>query len=289
MSRPAPAKASPACDPVVSAAAGIFLTHRESPRIRRHFDRLVTESAGLVSWHLVHSSDAYPRPEAPFAYADPAKVMPLRYRAMEEHGGVQGGFLDTLLIPVLGGLDADHLWVCEYDVDFAGPWSDLLGQVADRDADLLTTTVMYRHEQPRWPWWRTAAAPPGVPPEHWVRSLNPLMRVSRPLLDAYVAAMADAHWAGHYEFTLATVAHTAGLRIEDLGGVGSFVPPGRERSVYVGKSPAGRPDDQTFGFRPVRPSYFHEDPSAFEKPGLLYHPVKPGVPAWNRETMNSRT
>jgi hypothetical protein len=269
-------------------AAGLFLTHRESPRIRRHFERLVEESRDLVTWHLVFSHDAYPRPEAPFPYPDPADLLPTRYRAMEENGGVQGGYLDTLLIPVLDGLDADHLWVCEYDVDFAGRWSDLFGRYADDDADLLTTTLMYRHEQPKWPWWPGAAAPPDVPAQRWVRSLNPMMRLTRSLLAAYVAAMADARWAGHYEFTLATAALEAGLRVEDLGGEGSFVPPGRERTAYVGKSPSGRPADLTFGFRPVRESYFHEEPGAFEKPGLLYHPVKPGVPAWTPETMNVR-
>jgi hypothetical protein len=272
-------------------AAGIFLTHRESPRIQRHFERLVAEGGDLVTWHLVLSHDAYPRPEAAFGYPDPADVLPTRYRAMEEHGGVQGGYLDTLLVPVLLGLaaehDADHLWVCEYDVDFAGRWGDLFAPYADDDADLLTTTLMYRHQQPKWPWWRSAAAPPGVPVERWVRSLNPLMRVSRSLLSAYAEAMADEQWAGHYEFTLATAALDAGLRIADFGGEGSFVPPGRERRVYVGKSPAGRPQDLTFGFRPVRPSYFHEEPDTFEQPGLLYHPVKPGVPAWTRETMNA--
>jgi hypothetical protein len=276
----------------VTTAAGIFLTHRESPRIRRHFERLVAESGDLVTWHLVFSHDAYPRPEAPFAYDDPAAVMPARYRAMEEHGGVQGGYLDTLLVPVLRGLAAaeraDRLWVIEYDVDFAGRWGDLFGRFADDDADLLTTTLMFRHEQPKWPWWRTAAAPAGVPEERWVRSLNPLMRLTVPLLEAYAAAGADPSWKGHYEFTLPTVAREAGLRVEDFGGEGSFVPPGRERSVYVGKSPAGRPPDLTFGFRPVRDHYFHEQPDDFEQPGLLYHPVKANVPVWTRETMNVR-
>ena len=269
-------------------AAGIFLTHRESPRIEAHFQRLVDETGDLVDWHLVFSRDAYPRPDAPFAYPDPEHLLPERYRAMAEHGGVQGGYLDTLLVPVLSGLDADHLWVCEYDVDYAGRWDDLLGRFADNDADVLTTTVMYRHEQPRWPWWASAAAPDGVPEERWVRSLNPLLRVSRPLLAAYVAAMADPAWQGHYEFTLTTAALAAGLSVEDFGGEGSFVPAGRERGVYVGKSPSGRPDDLTFGFRPVREAYFHEHPESFEAPGLLYHPVKPGVPAWTRATMNVR-
>lgn len=271
-------------------ATGIFLTHRDTPRIRRHFDRLVAESGHLVVWHFVRSHDAFPRPEAPFGYDDPAVVLPTRYAAMAEHGGVQGGYLDTLLVPVLLGLaattGAHHLWVCEYDVDFAGRWDALLGRFADDPADLLTTTVMYRHEQPKWPWWRSAHAPHVVPHERWVRSLNPLMRVSPRLLDAYVAAMSE-EWAGHYEFTLATAALAAGLSVEDLGGEGSFVPPGRERSVYVGKSPAGRPKDLTFGFRPVRDHYFHERPDSFEQPGLLYHPVKPDVEAWTKETMNA--
>lgn len=269
------------------SAAGIFLTHRESPRISRHFERLVAETGDLVTWHLVVSHDAYPRPEAPFDYPDPAEVMPQRYRAMEEHGGVQGGYLDTLLVPVLSGLDADQLWVCEYDVDFAGRWSDLFAPLRDVDADLLTTTLLRRREQPRWPWWPTAAAPPEVLPELWLRSFNPLMRVSRRLLETYAAAMADDDWAGHYEFTIPTAALDAGLRVVDLGGEGAFVPRGHERRVYVGRTRAGRPDDLTFGFRPVRDHYFHEAPEEFGQRGLLYHPVKPGVPAWTRETMNA--
>jgi len=269
-------------------AAGIFLTHQDSPRIRRHFDRLVEETGSLIAWHFVLSHDPFPHPEAPFAYPDPAQVLPARYQAMKEHGGVQGGYLDTLLVPVLSGLDADHLWVCEYDVDYSGRWGDLFARLVGSDADVLTTTVMFRREQPKWPWWRSAAAPSDVPPERWVRSLNPLLRLTRPVLDAYTAAMADPHWQGHYEFTLPTIAREAGLRLEDLGGEGSFVPPGRERSVYVGKSPHGRPPDLTFGFRPVRHDYFHEDAASFPQPGLLYHPVKPGVAAWTRETRNVR-
>jgi hypothetical protein len=268
-------------------AAGIFLTHQESPRIRGHFDRLVEETGPLITWHFVLSRDPYPRPDAPFAYPDPAEVLPARYRAMAEHGGVQGGYLDTLLIPVLRGLEGDHLWVCEYDVDYAGRWGELFTAVAGSRADVLTTTLMYRHEQPKWPWWRSAAAPPDVSAESWVRSLNPLLRLTPTALDAYVAAMADPRWRGHYEFTLPTAAREAGLLLEDLGGEGSFVPPGRERSAYVGKSPRGRPPDLTFGFRPARHDYFHEKPDSFPQTGLLYHPVKPGVPTWTRETMNA--
>ena len=64
-------------------AAGIFLTHQESPRIRRHFERLVEESGPLITWHFVLSRDPFPRPDAPFSYPDPAEVLPARYAAMD--------------------------------------------------------------------------------------------------------------------------------------------------------------------------------------------------------------
>jgi hypothetical protein len=267
---------------------GIFLTHQRSSRIRRHFQRLVKESGHLITWHFVFSQDTGARPRAPFVYEDPAQVLAARYRAMVAHGGVQGGYLDTLMIPVLRALPADHVWVFEYDVDFAGSWDTLFGQFADNDADLLTSTLMYRSEQPQWNHWKWAKAPAWVRESQMVRSLNPLMRVSRRLLSTYAVAMADEQWQGHYEFTLPTAALVSGARIEDLGNEGSFTPPERRSQIYVGKSPAGRPEELTFGFRPVREEYYHEAPETFQTPGMLYHPVKPGVTTWTRETMNQR-
>src|SRR5262249_502469 len=150
---------------------------------RRHFDRLVEESGSRITWHFVLNPDHYPHPEAPFSYPDPAEVLPLRYGAMKEHGGIQGGYLGTLLIPVLSGLDPDHLWVCEYDVDYAGAWHELFDRVSSSEADLLTSTLLYRRHHRKWRCWRRAAAPEDVPRRRWVRSFNPLMRVSRSLLD----------------------------------------------------------------------------------------------------------
>ena len=267
-------------------AAGIFFTHVRSPRVRRHFRRLVAESGGQVTWHFIFNPDAGARPTAPFAYDDPADVMAGRYRAMERNGGVQGGFLDTALFPVLRALRADHLWVMEYDVDFAGRWGDLFAPFADNDADLLTTTLMYRHQDPNWSHWPKAKAPAWVPEDRMVRALHPLMRLSRELVNWYPTAMADTEWAGHYEFTLPTSALAAGARIEDLGGDGPFTPPERRGLTYLGRTPAGSPDGITFGFRPVRPRYFHEAPEQFDRPGMVYHPVKPGVRAWSEASKN---
>jgi hypothetical protein len=270
-------------------AAGLFFTHVRSPRVRRHFQRLVAESGSLVEWHFVFNPDSGARPKAPFAYEDPATVMAGRYRAMERNGGVQGGYLDTALIPCLRALRADHLWVMEYDVDFAGRWADLFAPYAESDADLLTATLMYRSEAPDWPHWARATAPPWVPPDRMIRALHPLMRVSRELVNWYAVAMVDDAWGGHYEFTLPTSALVAGARIEDLGGDGAFSPASRRGRVYVGRTPAGVPEGMTFGFRPVRSRYFHESPESFERPGMLYHPVKPAVRVWTEANKNLPT
>ncbi len=267
-------------------AEGIFLTHRSSPRIRRHFERLVRESGDLVTWHFVFSTDPGARPRAPFAYQDPAQVLAGRYRAMVRHGGVQGGYLDTLLVPVLRALRGDHVWAIEYDVDYTGRWDELFGQFVDNDADLLTTTLLYRSQDPDWSHWPRSQAPSWVRDDQWVHSLNPLMRISRGLLNSYAVAMADEEWQGHYEYTLPTSALASGARIEDLGNDGPFTPEERRSRIYVGKTPAGRPDGLTFGFRPVRRRYFHESPESFERPGMVYHPVKPGVRTWTKANRN---
>ena len=172
---------------------------------------------------------------------------------MAEHGGVQGGYLDTLLVPVLSGLDADQLWLCEYDVDFAGRWDELFAPVrrprrgpADHDPDVSppaaeVAVVAHRGVPARRTPERVGALPQPAAAAH-PPCPRRVCRVRWP----------TQRWQGHYEFILPTVAKRAGLRVEDLGGEGSFVPPGRERTVYVGKSPHGRPPDLTFGFRPVR-------------------------------------
>jgi hypothetical protein len=268
-------------------AAGIFLTHTRSRRIRAHFDRLVAETGPLVRWHFVFNPDSGAHPVAPFAYDDPSLVMTARYEAMLRNGGVIGGYLDTLIVPLLRALPADHLWVMEYDVDYSGRWGELFGQFADIDADLLTTTLMRRSEQPDWPHWPGAAAPSWVPHDRMVRGLHPLMRLSRRLVNSYPVAMADPGWKGHYEFTLTTAALVSGGTVEDLGSTGSFTPAERRGRHYVGRTPDGPAEGQTFGFRPVRRRYFHEAPRAFPRPGMLYHPVKPGVPAWRPATQNA--
>ena len=115
------------------------------------------------------------------------------------------------------------------------------------------------------------------------------MRLSRDLVNWYPTAMADAAWGGHYEFTLPTSALAAGARIEDLGGDGPFTPPERRGQTYVGKTPErASQTTSTFGFRPVRPRYFHEAPEQFDRPGPALPPGqarRPGLVQGPRRTV----
>ena len=162
-----------------TTAAGIFLTHELSPRVQRHFQRLVDETGPLVEWHLVYNEGNRPYPSTTIPYADPATVMPRRFGHSNAVGMIEGGYLDVMIIPLVMAVAAPHVWVMEYDVDFSGSWSDLFCQFRDVDADLLATSLRYRAELPHWGWWPHCQAPPSVDDSDYVRGFIPMMRLSR--------------------------------------------------------------------------------------------------------------
>lgn len=254
------------------ATAGMFFTHTWSPRMERHFNRLVAESGGVIAWHVIRD-----RPDA--AQGDSSEtsaqaVLPVRIEQMHRVGTFHDGFLDTKIWPPILDLDADFTWYMEYDVDYAGDWAKFFDQFAANPADLLATTVLPRRKSELWPHWPLAAAPPHVSPEHMLRAFLPLMRVSRRFAHAYVEAMQDPRWGGNYEFTVPTAATAAGFVVEDIGGKGPFCPRSRRNRNYTSK---------TLVWRPSRDAYFVEAPESFAERGLLYHPVKGGVSEWDQE------
>ena len=266
--------------------AGLFLSHVRSARIDRAFLRLVAETATLVDWYFVHNPTPGAHPETRFRHPDPGVVMPGRYGAMLAHGGVQDGYLDTLIIPCVLGLEARQVWCLEYDVDYSGRWSDFFAELAEDDADLLTSTVTTRAETPDWSKWPRASAPGWVDRAQHVRGFHPVLRLSRAFAEEYALMMADEDWQGHYEFTLPTAALASGARLADLGGHGSFTPPQRRGRIYTNNPDDYRLHPGSFVWRPSRPHYFHEEPSGSEQPGLLHHPVKADVSAWSNATVN---
>jgi hypothetical protein len=261
---------------------GIFFSHVDSDRVRAHFTRLVAETASLVQWHFVLNRDNAPRPTSEVPVPNPERVLAGRHRQMQAHGGLLGGFLDVVMVPCLLGLNARHVWVCEYDVDYSGHWADLFSQFAGNEADLLTSTLAPRSDVPDWGHWPGAGAPAWVPERHMHRAFHPLMRVSHRLALTYALVVADARWRGHFEFTLPTVALTAGAVVQDLGGEGSFTPANRLRRNYFNTPGDLELRPGTFTWRPARGRYFVEDPCAFDQPSKLNHPVKPEVIEWDK-------
>lgn len=251
---------------------GLFLSHIRTPRVLDHFDRLVTETEGIVEWRFVLNTGNTARPDLASPYPDPADVLPLRYAATERNGGVQGGFLDVALIPCVLAQPTSHVWIVEYDVDYSGDWATFFRAFEAESADVLTSTITSFEQTPGWTWWTSAAAPSWVPPESRLRAFHPVLRLSRMFARTYASMMADSRWAGHYEFTIPTAAKAAGMRIVDIG-------PGHYDNTP--EHPYLSPG--TFVWRPSRAHYFHEHPDDFEQPDRLHHPVKPNVVDWAAE------
>jgi hypothetical protein len=259
------------------STCGLFLTHIHSPRIVRHFERLDSETGGRIGWRFVHNEGRYPAPRMDLAVPSAKKVFPLRFDEMLRNGGTVGGYADTTLWPCLLALDADFTWLMEFDVDFSGHWEMFFAQFMDSKADLLTTTLVPRAQSAGWYWWQTARTPDYVRPAQIHRAFLPLTRVSRRFAREYVRKMNEEGWAGHYEFTIPTVAFLAGMTVEDIGGNGSLCPVSRR-----GRNYSNTPDDDflfpgTFTCRRFRDRYFHEAPGSFEEADMLYHPIKPGM------------
>ena len=251
---------------------GLFLSHIRSTRIERHFDRLVRQTEGLVHWCHAHDSG-----DQRLRSAD---AMPHRHARMIRNGGVQGGYMDVVIIPRALELQAPFVWAMEYDVDYSGDWRDFFGQFDDCDADLLTSTIVSPREDPNWRYWHTGRSPypTGRRDDH--RAFNPVMRLSRRFLEAYAASLRAPGWEGHYEYTLPTFALTEGFTLEDIGGSLRFCPPERQGRNYWNTPTHRSLSPGTFVWRPSLPFYFHEKPELFERPDMLHHPVKPAVSNW---------
>src|SRR5262249_2515965 len=117
-------------------AGGLFVSHVDTPRVRRHFDRLGVETGGVIDWDFVLNPGSQAGPVWGVASNSAQEVLPARYAQMRLNGGVQGGYVDTIVIPCVLALDRPFVWAMEYDVDFSGNWRDFFGQFDNETSDL---------------------------------------------------------------------------------------------------------------------------------------------------------
>jgi hypothetical protein len=86
------------------------------------------------------------------------------------------------------------------------------------------------------------------------------------MMQRYHTSVRDGPWSGNYEALFPTIAAYAGFSVEDFG----------QGSRYTNTPGQGNLSPGTFVWRPpVASEYFHENPTGFATPNLLYHPVKP--------------
>ncbi len=259
---------------------GLFLTHVRSARIDAHFQRLAEETRSILPWTMGFNPGRGADLEIGVPYAPAATTMPLRWQAMVENGGVQGGLLDVAIFSSLLAVEADYVWVVEYDVDFVGNWSDFFAQFEDNRADLLTTSIISQADMPGWHHWPRVKPPLALSDRQLHRAFLPVMRLSRRMVGAYVREVNSRSWTGHYEAIVPTVALLLGLQVEDVGGIGRFCPEARRGKNYVNNIGGPKLNSGSFVFRPTRSRYFHESPQDFERTDFLYHPVKADVAPW---------
>lgn len=153
--------------------------------------------------------------------------------------------------------DYDYYWMVEDDVRFSGDWNDFFGKFSENHSDFLSANIMYYAEEPDWYWWYTLkTGGEDIPKDLWVKSFNPIYRLSHQALKCI-----DEHllkgWKGHHECFIPTLLHSKDFLLEDFGGKGSFVKEGNENLYY---------DDECYGLRPIQPDG--------KKINKLYHPVK---------------
>lgn len=167
----------------------------------------------------------------------------------------------------------DHYWIVEYDVRWSGDWGELFAELAASPADLLAANIEPYANNPDWTWWATMGHQGRQLPESYrLKAFLPFCRLSRAALHAIDSGY-GAGVVGHYEATWPSLCQMAQLRVEDIGGQGSFTPPARRGRFYT-NTPAAL--DMSPGSFVFRPAITEGDlrRMAIGRPPMLWHPVK---------------
>lgn len=123
--------------------------------------------------------------------------------------------------------ESTHFWLVDERVLWERREEEFQRFFEDYEADLLATEVRRHAEDPNWTWWSHLKAAGGAfPLRQGVAALLPLVRFGRQAASVIIDGVRNG-WTGHPEAVIPTLVNRAGLKIEDIGGTGSFTPPDR--------------------------------------------------------------
>lgn len=265
----------------------LFVTHRWSPSIAAHYQRLKQQAGSMLDVLLVYqvpTSEPVPATANPDVVVSVAEIAAAFPRRFAEAGDAWAFHCADLIWMTAAGKPPaagyDRLWVLEYDVDFSGDWTTFFRAALPYEGDLLGTDLRPLRVTPDW--WNTAGyrQPEGMPEP--LIGFFPVARVSRALVEAYRRELQAEDWAGHFEMVLPSFAAAKGFTVREIGGDTDHTPAERRRLHYttprmVGKAAA------TFTFRPPRSfRYFVESETPFSQRDRLYHPIKTDLPLADR-------
>lgn len=180
--------------------------------------------------------------------------------------------IDTEIITLLQEFlesEEEHFWLMDERVHFGGGIEEFEASFNRNDADFLATALRRFSDEPGWHWWKSLKAPDGEDSStHGLAALLALVRFSRKAATAILQGLDDG-WSGHSEAVIPTLVNRAGLRIEDIGGAGSFTPAGQIGRWY---------DDRTWHWK---------GPVSFV-PGKIHFPVDPRDTSWSSDVLASQ-
>ncbi len=128
--------------------------------------------------------------------------------------------------------DLQFLWVIDERVLFESDIAEFQGDFDHNPADLLATSIRTQAEDPDWNWWPGLESPEVVSwHDRAVAALLAILRINRHAAEAILLGLSQG-WKGHPEALIPTLVNCAGLKIEDIGGSGSFTPLERKGRWY---------------------------------------------------------
>lgn len=263
----------------------VFVCHVATDAVRGAYERLRREAPADHDVRFLLNSDEAGA-SAASALADDITVVTLpellspgyRQKCRTENWEMAGNLDLAFLAFARRHPGYDRIWFVEYDVHWEGRWSVLFERFRASPADVLATTVLPIARVPHKLALLTYPALIMPPDVSWgvqeaLKAFLPICRLSRAALEALDNAYRNG-LGGHYEITVPSVAASAGLLVEDIGGDGPFVAPDNRNRFYFARGSTTSHSPGSFVFRP--------SPRVLKRRNTLWHPVKPGeVPLWH--------